>query len=195
MTSVTIAKPARRRMRCFATVAALATLFPAAASAGCTLEQRVDLAKAGYNKSEIEKICASATEPAATAAATPSAPPPEVPLQELLGKGTITGGNARDYEKRRCRASQAGISFPDDGLKGYDRIQASTKLSIDREDEEILIVVSLDTGFNTEFCVVMRVDKFRFGDNPKQFETEAAQYETEYETLVAALKKHGIPIE
>lgn len=179
-----------------AAIIALAVLAPATASAACTVEQRIDLAKAGYAKAEIEKLCATAAVPAAPGTVGGSAGTSrEIPLHELLAKGTIAGGNQRDYEKRRCVASEAGISFRDDGFKGYESLEASTKFSIDRDDKEILILVSLNSGFNTESCIVMRVDKWRFGDNPNQFEAEASQYQAEYDAIVAALKKRGIPID
>lgn len=172
----------------------LAALYPSTAAAECSVQQRIDLAKAGYQKAEIETICSASTSPAGTPANT-TTPATEAPLHELLSKGTIAGGNQRDYEKRRCNASEAGVLFREDGIKGYASIEASSKLSIDHDDKEMLIVVSLDTGFNTEMCIVMRVDKWKFGDAPNQFEREAAQYQAEYNTILEALKKRGIPLD
>lgn len=196
MTAIDTTKRRLRFVQRLAAIIILAVIAPTAASAACTVEQRIDLAKAGYAKAEIERLCATAAVPAVPGTVGGSAGTSrEIPLHELLAKGTIAGGNQRDYEKRRCNASEAGISFRDDGFKGYEGLEASTKFSIDREDKEMLILVSLNSGFNTESCIVMRVDKWKFGDNPNQFDTEAAQYQVEYDAVVAALKKKGIPID
>lgn len=78
---------------------ASALLFSTSAQAACSVEQRIELAKAGYEKSEVERLCAE--EDLAKPAATPSSVEPAKP-ESILERATYDGYDpARDPGRAR----------------------------------------------------------------------------------------------
>lgn len=167
---------------------------PAAANAACTVDQRVALAKAGYEKSEIEEMCGQAAAPssAATLATTT-----ETPLGglELLNSGSIVGSSSADYAKRRCKIVHDGVWFKKKGLVPFAATQGYSKLKINPDGRTILIVISLDTGFNSEFCLITRVDNWKYpkGDMAA-FNADAEKFQSEYDAILRGLEQRGVRV-
>lgn len=162
------------------------------AAANCSIDQRIDLSQAGYDKAEIERLC---TQSSQAAPAAPQAGATAAPWYALMGKGSIVGGKASDYAQRRCVAIEAAVLFPRKGLVPYAQLKASTLNKIDREDLEILLHLGVDSGFNAESCIIMRVDTWRYRDDPARLEADRSRYLKEYETTLGSLRQRGLSVQ
>lgn len=182
---------AQRVVRSVLFLLGLAVSAQAAANDACTIDQRVSLAKAGYGKEEIDKLCAESGDkmPASKDAAGSGAA--AVSGIELLGKGAIAGSDSVAYEKRRCRVQEEGVLYKK-GLIPFEKLEYSTKKKIDREGREIFMTLSLNSGFNTEWCLVMRVDKWKYRDDVAGFIADAEKYEKQYDAALAELARRSV---
>lgn len=171
----------------------MAIAMPTAASAACTIDQRIGLSKAGYGKQEIDALCSAPERPDSGRSAAPGGGPSDRKGTERLARGSIAGSGVPQYEQRRCRFQEDGVLYRRTGLVPYGRLRYSATAKVDEEDRELLFVVQLDSGFNTESCIVMRVDKFKYRDDAPAFQSDLARYREEYKALVAELAARSIP--
>jgi hypothetical protein len=180
----------RKMLLCLTALLLGGLSVPAAANATCTIDQRVALAKAGYEKSEIEAMCGQVTKPAPVSA---TAVEPLPGGLDLLNNGSIVGSSSADYAKRRCRIGQDGVWFKKKGLVPLAATQASAKRKINPDGRTILIVISLDTGFNSDFCLITRVDNWRYpkGDMTA-FNADAEKFQSEYDAILRGLEQRGV---
>lgn len=167
--------------------------MPVAASAACTIDQRIGLSKAGYSKQEIDALCSAPERPGSSPSTSPGSSPSQYRGMERLPKGSIAGSGVTQYEQRRCRFQEDGVLYRRTGLVPYGRLRYSATAKVDEEDRELLFVVQLDSGFNTESCIVMRVDKFKYRDDARGFQSDLARYRDEYKALLAELAARSIP--
>lgn len=175
-------------------VAVLSTA--AQANAACTIDQRAALAKAGYEKGEIEQLCAEAANSTPTVAGSAVGGAASPGGLELLNNGSIVGSNSADYAKRRCKIGEDGVWYKKKGLVRFADTRVSSKQSIDTGDREMLIVISLDTGFNSEFCLITRVDNWRYHKGEEaRFNADADKYRVEYDAILGELRKRGVRFE
>ncbi len=194
LTSLIGANGSRGAHRVARTLLLLLTLTGSAqvaANDACTIDQRVSLAKAGYGKDEIDKLCADAgntmheTKEAAGGGAA------GINGIDLLSKGAIAGSDSVAYEKRRCRFEENGVLYKK-GLIPFEKLEYSSKKRIDREGREIFMTISLNSGFNTEWCLVMRVDRWKYRDDVAGFNADAEKFEREYEAALAELARRAV---
>lgn len=173
----------------------IALLLASEAYGACTIDQRIELSKAGYDKAEIERLCAAA-DPVITAGTTPLQVDgkPALPSGvEVLAEGAIAGSDSAAYGKRRCAVSEAGVTFPKKGLVGFDRLVVNDPIRrIDRDDREIFLVIGLSSGFNSEWCLLMRIDSWRYRNDQAGFIADAAKYEAQYDAITAELKRRNV---
>jgi hypothetical protein len=115
---------------------------------------------------------------------------------ELLNQGAIAGSDSAAYSKRRCVVSEAGVTFPKKGLVGFENLTADNSThKIDRGDREIFLSISLSSGFNSEWCLLMRVDSWRYKNDEAGFNADAEKYETQFNAITAELKRRNLRFE
>jgi hypothetical protein len=178
-------------MRLASMILALFFLSPFAAHAACSIEQRIELSKAGYDKNEIENLCNAPSQPADTKMPTAAVATSRSSIVEMLGKGSIEAASGPGDDKRRCQPQESGVMLKK-GLTPYEQLRYSAKTKVNPQAKEMLMVILLDSGFNTNFCVAMRVDKWKYGNNLQAFNADVSKYQAEFDALVSGLKELGV---
>lgn len=193
---------------------AIALLMPATAQAACSVEQRIELAKAGYDKSEVERLCSQ--EVSAPPAAIPQAPlatgpqaaadplavlrsatydvgtkggakvmfPPEAQCQFL-------GDRVRVHEKRLIGGREpkdiplsAFSSVSEKGHRFYSKLRNGIVTA------HIAISAIMDGDEVMCFVMLVRRRDIEAGG----FDAFVAEKQREYEGVQAALKALGVPV-
>jgi hypothetical protein len=172
----------------------------AAASAGsCTIDQRIELAKAGYDKAEIEALCAEGPENQAEA-------PPSLDTLSVLTSATYdaaTKGGAKHYfgPEKRCQFLDGAVrlndgktprEFPYDAFsslseKGH---RFYSKLRNGIVTAHIALTVKDD---DDETCYAMLVR--RRDVDADRFDIFVGEKRREFDAVIAALKARGVDID
>lgn len=167
-------------------------LLPPAVNAACTVDQRIGLSKAGYNKQEIDNLCNVAGKEGQEKTEVSSVGLSGNERSDFLSKASIVGGNSKDYEKKRCYFRDGGVLFRKEGFIPYDKLNSYAISKTDENDREILLSISLNSGFNTENCQVMRVDTWKYRDDAQAFRADLKKYQEEYRTILAVLSAMSV---
>lgn len=166
--------------------------LPSAVNAACTVDQRISLAKAGYKKQDIDRLCDASDRNEQGRADAPGASLSDREKIDFLSKGSMVGGNSKDYEKKRCYFREGGVLFRKKGFIPYEKLNSYAISKIDESDRTILLSISLNSGFNTENCQVMRVDTWKYRNNAQAFSSDLEKYKEEYSALLAALSAMSV---
>lgn len=162
--------------------------------ADCSVGQRVELAKAGYEKTEIESLCSQPVDgDISEQTITPSAASNGI---VLLRQGTIEGSNSTDREKRRCAIRDDGVVFKNDVVP-FEQLIAFTLRKVDAGDQELYYGVKLRPARSlmTMACNLMIVDNWRYKQNDNTlFLADAEKFQAEYEAVVRELRSRGVEI-
>ena len=163
---------------------------------GCTIEQRIELAKAGYDKAEVETLCAQS-------AARTSGPAPRGSL-EVLQAATYDVPTEKRLTKiygleSKCEFLEHSVRMHRNGLKelSYSELFSGKAMRGDVFNANrskgvisahILVTKPKITGYDT--CYAFHV--LRTGISADEFDTLAAELKLEFDAVKAALAERGV---
>lgn len=184
---------------------AIAMLSPATAQAACSIDQRIELAKAGYNNEEIDALCAEgASAPEAARAMTPD---------EVLAAATYDAVETPPFN--RIYSAREKCEFLSDSVKvnnnkktfgGYyskvipygrfSNYKNARQVHADKEKGVFnaslkITAFGIDVANETCFAVLW----FRKDVAPEDFDSLTARAEAELDAVTQALNAKGAKIE
>jgi hypothetical protein len=180
-------------------------LMPATAQAVCSIEQRIELAKVGYDKAEVERLCSEAAVPAP--AARPQVPQP-ASTDQILSSATYDGYDPARGDPESARTN-IGPERRCQFHKGYVRLKGSSKF-IDVPDGSLYIdgitrfeaeptkgliiarisLTALGFSYASERCWALFVLKYNV--DADGFAGRTAEFRREYDQVLQALAARGI---
>ena len=193
---------------------AVALLIPANAQAACSIDQRIELAKAGYDKGEVERLCSE--EVPATPAVTPLPSPATAPQaatdplavlrSATYDVGTRGGAKAMFPPEAQCQFLGDRVRVHEKRLIGGREpkdIPLSAFSSVSEKGHRFYsklrngivtahIAISANMDDDEAMCFVMLVR--RRDIEASGFDAFVADKQREYEAVQAALKALGIPV-
>jgi hypothetical protein len=168
-------------------------------AAECSVEQRIDLAKAGYDKAEIEALCAAGPENQAEA-------PPSLDTFSVLTSATYdaaTKGAAKRYfgPEKKCQFLESSVKLNDGKTPREFSYDAFSSLSEKghrfysklRNGIVTAHIAITANGDDDETCYAMLVR--RRDVDADRFDAFVEEKRREYEAVIAALRTRGVDID
>lgn len=178
-----------------------------ASAQSCSVEQRIKLSEAGYEKSEIEELCA---QDSSTGSA-PVGPASVSPLDVLRNTMSYTAEGKRMYwfnEAQKCGFLEDGIKLDNvsNGFGGYKSVvhpykdfytQARKRgmqyLNVDAAKGEIMSYIVVRLGGIKNPCTAFSV--YEQNLSPEELATSEAAVRLEFDSVLKALKAMGVKVE
>lgn len=175
-------------------------LIGSGAAGACTVEQRIDLAKAGYDKEEVEALCAED-------AAKPAEVQPQADSLTTLTSATYdaaTKGGAKHYfgPEKRCQFLADAVRLNDGKTPREFSYDAFSSLSekghrfYSKLRNGIVtahIAITANGGGDDKTCYAMLVR--RRDVDADRFDSFVEEKRREYEAVISALRARGVDVE
>ena len=175
---------------------AIAIMTPVSAKAACSIEQRIELAKAGYDKAEVEALCAESQAEGPAPARRSSL---EV-LQSATYDVLVEKRLAKIYGlESKCEFLERAVRMRRKGVKdiAYNELfsgkpQRGDVFHLDRGkgviSAHILVTKPKVTGYDTCYAMVV----LRTGVSADEFDALAASLKREFDAVKLALAERGV---
>lgn len=185
---------------------AIALLTPASAQAACSIEQRIELAKAGYDKAEVERLCSEAATPAPVASPQITTDPLAVLRSATYDVGTKGGAKVMFPPEAQCqflgdrvRVHQkrliGGREPKDIPFSAFSSVSERGHRFYSKTRNGIVtahIAISANVDGDDAICFVMLVR--RRDIDASGFDAFVADKQREFDGVLGALQALGIPV-